>query len=170
MGNHQTRLQKPPDKAFKRVKAPDGALLRWIDIVQSGTVGCLLWPYATDQCGYGCVRVGGKMTRAHRVICEKFHGSRPTSKHMAAHSCNNPMCCNPDHLRWATAKENQADRIDAGTHSRGTKHGNSRLAEIDVLEIKKLRGVYTQKELAERFGVSATHICQIQNGRKWAHV
>lgn len=170
MGKDKGGVKKPPGKVGKRRTTPDGALMKWINAINNRSDECLIWPFSKDPHGYGCVRFKGKMSRAHRVVCIKHHGPPPSPTHMAAHSCNNPSCCNPRHLRWATPKQNQADRVAAGTHSRGENHGNCRLSETDVREIKSARGIKAQKELADHFGVSPTHICEIQKGRKWAHV
>lgn len=54
---------------------------------------------------------------------------------------------------------------------RGERNGNCRLSVEDVKKIKKYleKGV-TQKELAEKYGVSKTHINNIANNKRWKNV
>ena len=42
----------------------------------------------------------------------------------------------------------------------------AKLAEADVLEIRALRGL-PLAEIAERFGIGPSTVCQIQKGRSW---
>ena len=45
----------------------------------------------------------------------------------ALHSCDNPPCCNPSHLRWGTARENAADMFERGrARPRGVPSSKSR--------------------------------------------
>lgn len=127
---------------------------------------CLTWPYSCVS-GYGSMRRGGKPVRVTRRVCQDTHGAPPTKKHEAAHDCGNSLCVNPRHISWKTPAENQADRLAHGTHNRGERSGSARLTEFDVREIRALRGVVTQAALAQRFGVSPSHIAEIMLRRKW---
>jgi hypothetical protein len=73
--------------------------------------GCLLWlGYACPQ-GYGRVSVRGKRNRsctAHRAAYECAHGPFDESL-TVCHSCDTPLCVNPDHLFIGTQKENLRD-------------------------------------------------------------
>lgn len=106
-----------------------------------------------------------------RVVCEAFHGPAPTTDHEAAHNDGKPPNNRADNVRWATAKENQADRIIHGTDLRGEDCPAARLREVQVREIKRAiaRGVSAPK-LADRYGVGASTIKRIRRGQTWAHV
>lgn len=128
---------------------------------------CLNWPYGGIH-NYGIIKRDGRSQPVHRIVCETVHGKPPSRKHQAAHNCGNSKCCNPNHLRWATPAENQADRVIHGTHVRGDRHPLAKLTERDVRTIHSLRGKKTQRELAKRFGVSLKQISDIQRGKSWS--
>lgn len=126
---------------------------------------CIEWSHYRMPNGYGQVRVGKRMRLAHVVACEKAHGPCPPGK-QAAHSCGNRGCVNPEHLRWATPSENQADKYLHGTDRRGAKHPLARLTQKQVEEIRRRRGERHQS-LADEFGVGRTQITRILNGTRW---
>ena len=79
---------------------------------------CILWPYGIARGGYGQVWEDGRHVAATHVVLKMVGHDRPSDLHHAAHdptTCNNPSCVNPKHLRWATADENIADQLTAGT-------------------------------------------------------
>lgn len=157
-------LQKHPRK---------GELAAFIDIAAAYTGSeCLLWPFQRNQMGYGIVdfRTQGEgRTRSHRVICERAHGVPPVDRPFAAHSCGNPSCVAPGHLRWASQKENLADRIEHGTMTRGTRQGHSKLTEQDVVAIRALSvGGLGAKNIAKRYGVRWENIRAIIRRDTWA--
>jgi hypothetical protein len=78
-------------------------------------------------------------------------------------------CVNPNHLRWATRKENEADKISHGTHNRGERHGQSKLTESMVLEILATKDL-SHQIIASRYGVSRFAIDSIKNRKAWKHV
>lgn len=134
-------------------------------------VNCWIWPYNKLPQGYGQILWHGKMSRAHRVVCEIAHGSAPTPKHHAAHSCGQSACINPFHLSWKTASENERDKRLHGTAQIGEGNGVAKLTDDQVRDIVRLRkSGATQPELAKQFGVTQPTISDIVNGKRWTHV
>jgi hypothetical protein len=54
----------------------------------------------------------------------------------------------------------------------GERAGAAKLVEDEVLQIRKLAwsGAYTLKEIGDMFGVSATNVLAIKQGRIWKHL
>lgn len=71
--------------------------------------GCWEWTGARTSFGYGQIRVSGKAMLAHRMMAEIAYG--PGGDQYALHSCDNPPCVNPGHLRWGSARDNVQDAI-----------------------------------------------------------
>jgi hypothetical protein len=100
---------------------------------------CLLWPFGQNGGGYAklnrFLRIDGT-NKVGRVICLLKHGKPPSKEHEAAHSpiCISSLCINHKHLRWATKKENMADKIACGTSLRGKRNHNTKLTESDVYQ------------------------------------
>lgn len=132
---------------------------------------CLLWPFAKGGSGSGHLRIKGVDLVAHRLVCERVHGPPPTSRHEAAHSCGKGHlgCVAPRHLRWATPKENAADKLQHGTLIRGSEHKSSKLTETAVADIRRCRenGV-PLNDLARQYGVSISLISMIHSRKVWA--
>lgn len=126
---------------------------------------CLIWPFARNANGYGTIR-GGIVSR---FVCEHAHGPAPTEKHEAAHSCGkgHEACVTKLHMSWKTHAENMADKLVHGTHTRGDRCWSAKLTWGEVSEIRNLRGVLTQKDLAEKYGVAKSRIHKIMSGKTW---
>ncbi len=75
---------------------------------------------------------------ASPLICEAWHGVRPTPDHHASHKDGNPLNCKPSNLIWRTRSEQVQAAIQRGTHSCGKykKHPNGRYAGLSE-ETKK---------------------------------
>lgn len=67
--------------------------------------GCHLWVACIDSLGYGNVWNEGKMKKSHRVAYEEAYGPIPKGL-VIDHLCRVRSCCNPDHLRAVTQREN----------------------------------------------------------------
>src|SRR4051794_25279160 len=84
---------------MRNPKAHDWLLLA----MEIRTNSCIPWPYGCSTSGgvaYPAVHVDGRMIGAHIVACEHANGPKPEGDIEAAHSCHNPTCVNPRHLRW----------------------------------------------------------------------
>ena len=136
------------------------------------------------------------LVHVHRAVCEAFYGAPPTSKHHAAHTDGDRTRNRADNLRWATAKENEADKLSHGTsrlgkpsavpvekRPRGAAHGRSTkpeatargersgLSKLTVPEIVAIRrDTRPRKIVASAYGVTVTMIGYIQRGISWAHI
>ena len=80
--------------------------------------GCHEWRGNRNDQGYGTIthhKSGLHKARAHRVMYEIAHGPIPDGLHIL-HSCDNPPCVNPSHLRPGTDAENSADLIERQRH------------------------------------------------------
>jgi len=130
---------------------------------------CLIWPFYRNQHGYGQIWMNGRVHLVSRLVCIEINGTPPSDSHHAAHTCGNGHlgCINPRHLVWKTPAENQADRVEHGTHNRGERHGASKLKADDVRTIRFLNGLIPQHVIATHYGVSQTSISDICIGRNW---
>lgn len=146
---------------------PKRALEAWIrENADHSGEACLKWPFHRKSSGVASCKFRGAQMNAARAMCIEAHGEPPSPQHDAAHSCGraHESCVNPNHLRWATKKENQADREKHGTVLRGDKNPASKLTDQEVFEILSLRGSLTQRVIAEKFGVSRQHVGNIFSG------
>ena len=81
--------------------------------------GCWVWQGARQR-EYGSVGFEGKVRRAHRVSYEMAYGPIPDGAHVL-HSCDNPPCVNPSHLRPGTRADNMRDRVLHGRDPNANK-------------------------------------------------
>jgi hypothetical protein len=83
----------------------------WSKVAVRGPDECWEWQGAKRAQGsYGRAYIGAVTYRAHRVALALSTGDLPQRLY-ALHSCDNPPCCNPAHLRWGECAENMADAI-----------------------------------------------------------
>lgn len=139
--------------------------------------GCWLWSGAQQgTTGYGKVRAGGKLRRAHREAFAAHNGLGSTENIVVRHTCDTPLCVNPAHLLSGTQADNVRDKVERGRQrgAKGEAHGHSKLTEADIRAIRAAY-VYRSKEhnlcaLAQQFGVSHFAIHQIVRRKGWKHL
>lgn len=67
--------------------------------------GCWEWIGAKDSRGYGNVKIGGRVRKAHVVVYEALRG--PIAAGLECdHLCRVPWCVNPEHVEVVTHAEN----------------------------------------------------------------
>lgn len=83
--------------------------------------GCHVWRGGIGPTGYGVTSVERNPKMAHRVAWELANGPIPEGK-LVLHQCDNRRCCNPEHLKLGTAKDNARERVERkrtkGCHER----------------------------------------------------
>ena len=108
---------------------------------------------------------------AHSLVAAAFLGPRPSEAHEVAHGDGSPSNNHWRNLRWATKKENAADRRLHGRDTIGERHGMASLREAQVLEVFTLaaRGL-SQRAIGRRLGIHQKHVHRILHRKNWAHV
>lgn len=133
---------------------------------------CLAWPFGNNGKGYGTYHIGRRAVPVCTVACERRHGPKPSPDHEVAHNCGKGhlLCCNPNHLRWATRSENHADKKKHGTSLDGEKNPQAVLTSEQVKVIRGLIGTAPQWRIAKQFGVSQMIISKIKRGLVWQSI
>lgn len=126
--------------------------------------GCWEWEGSRDKNGYGiCSNRILKERRAHRASFRLFIGEIPNDL-VLRHSCHNPPCCNPDHLKVGTVKDNARDCVEAGRSTKGFKNGRCKLTEEEYQYIVSQKGKIFATKLARHVSINSSQIYNIWNG------
>lgn len=135
---------------------------------------CWEWKLYKDK-KYGKFMMGGKCKRAHRIAYELTYGIIPNGLHVL-HTCNNPSCCNPNHLKLGTHLDNMNQMKNEKRYiiprMKGENCGASKLNSFQVLRIRDLysTGSYSQRELAKKYKVKQYCIFSIVHRKTWSHI
>ncbi len=202
-GKHAQRFRKygttdPPPGVFASTEERF-----WAKVDRRGANECWPWTAGVDSDGYGSFRPGGSApcVTASRFSWVLAHpGVLITPDINVCHHCDNPPCCNPDHLFVGTVAANMADRNRKGRQARGQRvivnrdssylrgdsHwkrrqpartprgeaiGTARFTEADV---RAMREAYAlgelQTSIAKRYGTAQAVVSGIIRRKSWAHV
>lgn len=104
----------------------------------------------------------------HRLVANAFLGKPPTEKHIAAHWDGNASNSAVTNLRWATHKENTADRVRHGTDNWGARYPGRKVGDAVIGAIRASTKSY--RAIAAEYGVSAATVSDVKNGKRWAAI
>lgn len=130
--------------------------------------GCWMWLGAWSSSGYGAI-CDGKKTRGTHVVSYEVHIGPIPPGIFVLHECDNKWCVNPKHLFLGTCQTNKDDEVAKGKHVFGSKQGQSKLTENDVLHIRNMmiKG-QSPASIARLYNVSSTAIYYIRTGQNWS--
>lgn len=94
---------------------------------------CWEWSGCRDSQEYGVLTHGGRTHRAHRVAYELLVGTIPDGL-IICHHCDNPPCCNPNHLYAGTNSENSNDMVSRGRARQGPREKKTECVNGHLLE------------------------------------
>ena len=130
----------------------------WAKVQQSTPSECWEWTCGTDGDGYGSVWFEGQRYRTHRVAFFLRYDYWPK---VVMHTCDNRLCCNPEHLRAGSIAANNKDKAVKG-------RAGMKLTLRNVQQIKICLWLHLPlQDIADTFGVNYTTIKQIKRGRIW---
>lgn len=134
--------------------------------------GCWEWKRCRNHKGYGHFH-WGKIQIASRAAAVAFLGFDASSKLLVCHKCDNPPCCNPDHLFIGTHRDNMRDmeRKGRSNKNRGNEHHLCKYTEKSVIKLREMvRHGSKIKEAAKALGIGKSSAYMIIRRKIWTHV
>jgi hypothetical protein len=108
---------------------------------------------------------GERSAAVHRLVFAAFHGEIPPGvviRHVDGDPLNNGLA----NLTSGTPADNIADSIRHGTFPRGERHGQAKLTDYQVREMRSRyeAGGVSYRSLAEEYGVTKSNVSLIIRG------
>lgn len=155
----------------------------WSRVNRLDDNACWEWIGYMNTNGYGEFTVNRVKLSPHRLSYEIAYGDIPKGM-FVCHHCDNPKCCNPEHLFIGTSKDNMIDAARKGRTSRGDNHymrmfpekvmrheknGSHKLTEEQVSEIREMydSGDVRLRPIAKKYDISHVQVSNIVNRRQW---
>jgi hypothetical protein len=120
---------------------------------------CHMWTGAVDQNGRAQIYWNGRVQPASRAVWFVTTGEEMPPGILACHSCDNPPCCNPDHIFPGDAGVNQRDCVAKGRRVYGGR-GRPLTDEERVRVVARFVDGVSMCRLAVEFGVSRRTIAR----------
>lgn len=131
----------------------------WRSILLDDDDSCWEWQGTRTPPGYGRISISDPETGTsrgeyvHRIVLLATHDLDIPAGMVVMHSCDNPPCCNPKHIKLATYQENAQDRERKGRRRPSTT-GRLLVEEPWWQEaIACYRSGESMRSIAKRFGV-----------------
>lgn len=142
----------------------------WEKVIKLGQDECWEWNGQKWPSGHGILLFRGNKFQATHVSLLIAGHEQPHPSLMALHSCDNPPCVNPVHLRWGTSKDNVGDMFERERDRipRGKQNGHAKLTDAIVRDLRKSDEPLSH--WANKTGVSVSTLSSARNGKTWRHV
>lgn len=144
--------------------------------------GCWNWlDYKLDK-GYGIIFNYNKFLSVHRVSYTIFKGQILDGL-IVIHTCDNTSCCNPDHLRLGTQKDNIHDMMNKERDKNKEngirlsllsykRYNTKSLTEDQVRQIRidLKEDIYTYKEISLRNNCTYKQVEHIKRNERYKNI
>ena len=114
---------------------------------------CWVTDYSPTVHGYVQIygENGGPKQYLHRLVWEAHNAEPIPEGQVIRHTCDNPSCCNPNHLLIGTMKDNVDDMFERGR--------NPERAVYDRERMQELRAAGNSfRQIGEELGCNATTV------------
>ncbi len=134
-----------------------------------------LMKFGLDKNGY--YRIGLRLNNTrkfyfvHRLVAQAFipnYDNLPQTNHINGIKTDNSI----ENLEWCTVSHNIKHAFNTGLNisSKGEKHGQSKLTDEQIIEIRNLKDKMLGNEIAKKFNISESRISEIINHKAWKHI
>ena len=144
---------------------------RKVIIPKNYKVECWNYTGGLDKDGYGIFAIESDWPiRAHKFAYQYYNG--PVKSECLMHTCDNPSCQSPYHIKEGTVHENNADRSIKGRSAIGSKGGNAKLTEDIVRQIRidLQYNNYSHSMIKKKYGIGTSNASRIRRYEIWKHV
>ncbi|CAB4128378.1 hypothetical protein UFOVP106_53 [uncultured Caudovirales phage] len=150
----------------------------WSKVDKKAENECWNWKGYKNDGGYGRTWINDYGYYAHRVIFDLVYPNTITlsapkdtdESGFLLHTCDNPSCCNPNHLFIGTHTENMADKVAKNRQTKfpTDKGPRCKLSMAQAREIRQLRknGI-SARELSQRYELSLASIKTLLRGNSY---
>ena len=142
----------------------------WSKVEKLGKDDCWLWKNKCYRNKYGHFQIRAKDFVASRVAFQLHNNVELDSLEEVCHTCDNPPCCNPNHLFKGGRQDNVDDAVSKGKFYQNANMGSGRrhisMQDVDIIRSLYQAGTFLQKELATIFGVRPNQISRIVNFKR----
>ena len=176
--NRSNPLIRPPD-----AKTLEERVNWYLQQSSTDSNGCMIPPLRPLRSGYIQIRYASKHYCIHILsalqkyalpISRQYYESF-TKDNIVLHKCNNPACCNPDHLEIGTGKIGiRQNQLDARSYHSGVKLKDTDIPEIreiynDCLEMQWTKmNIY--RHIGSIYSVSHDTVSKVIKGKRWSDV
>jgi len=138
---------------------------------------CLIWRGSTSKLksGYGRITINNRCYGVHRVIFTWFKRAL-FDKEIVMHSCDNPLCCNHEHMSGGTQLDNVRDMIAKKRDRKAVtkKGGENPRAALTNKQAKWIRDNYkpgpgemSGMSIAKKLNISPGCIYRVLRGERY---
>lgn len=129
------------------------------------STGCLIRTTNLNKSGYSRMTVNGRQMLCHRLAWEFAHGHIPAGM-VVCHACDNPPCCNPNHLFLGSIADNNRDMWTKGRGKLSPPEWQKVPPSEHAAIKSRLAGGESKTSIALSYGVTRQAIGHL--ARKWA--
>lgn len=144
------------------------SIKRFYERIKIDEHGCWIWTGGNNQ-KYGVMRFKNTNMGVHR-FCVQYIKKEKIGDKFVCHTCDRPLCVNPDHLFLGTHDDNMIDAKSKQRYAFGEKHYQKKLKEKEIKEICKLvKCGLSQSQISKIFDIEQTNISHIKLGKNWKY-
>lgn len=130
---------------------------------------CWEWIGPLFTSGRGRVSTGSRKCQAHRIAFYIAYNKWPQD--CVCHTCDNPICMNPNHLFEGDHNDNNQDRVAKNRSAIGLNNGRSKLTPNLIPSIRvALANGASYRSIGKTYNVDGATIRDIAIKRSWAWV
>ena len=154
----------------QRARTDRELLAHLLNNVQITPAGCWEWQRNCSHKGYGQIWHAHKMRGTHRVMYALVMPAIPSGLQVL-HTCDNPRCIYPLHLRLGTHQDNVDDKVRKGRQLYGVRVHTCKLSAAQAAEIRVKAGAGQRPvQLSRDYGISCCAVHDIIHRRTWKSI